>query len=69
MLGVDLMIVETQHLNKCRMMLVVTSSMQLALYVMGQCEGSLSSGNCVSFIESIVQKAHFQCGGFQFLVR
>ncbi|MCL7036331.1 hypothetical protein MKW94_012976 [Papaver nudicaule] len=34
-----------------------------SMYVMGQCEGSLSSGDCVSCIKSAVQNAQSQCGG------
>ncbi|KAI3915651.1 hypothetical protein MKX01_015476 [Papaver californicum] len=33
-----------------------------SMYVMGQCEGSLSSGDCVSCIKSAVQNAQIQCG-------
>ncbi|RZC68848.1 hypothetical protein C5167_032094 [Papaver somniferum] len=34
-----------------------------SMYVMGQCEGSLSSGDCVTCIKSAVQNAQIQCGG------
>ncbi|OVA09445.1 Gnk2-homologous domain [Macleaya cordata] len=33
------------------------------MYVMGQCEGDLSSGDCVGCVKAAVQNAQVECGG------